>query len=204
MEKNVTLSVCILAKNEETNISRAIMSIKHIANEIIVLDTGSTDKTKDIAKELGALIHDFKWDNHFGNARNHLIGLAKMDWVLMIDCDESFNYKDTFRILDIIKKGDYDAFIFPRINMGLDQYLADYPDIQFRLFRNHMGFNIQGALDESLVFDLHSRGLKARMTDIHINHYYPTKFCQKYKDKMYVRDSLLKLTGGKKGYPNEQ
>ncbi len=81
-------SVCIIAKNEEKNIERCLKSIQNFDCEIIVVDTGSTDKSKEIAKQYAAKVFDFEWINDFSAARNFSISHASYDWILVLDCDE--------------------------------------------------------------------------------------------------------------------
>ncbi|MCI8936437.1 MAG: glycosyltransferase [Lachnospiraceae bacterium] len=81
-------SICMIAKNEEANIERCLASIQHFNCEIIVVDTGSTDRTKDVAQKYGAKVFDFKWINDFSAARNFSISKASYDWILVLDCDE--------------------------------------------------------------------------------------------------------------------
>jgi glycosyltransferase involved in cell wall biosynthesis len=82
------LSACILAKNEEENISRCLKSIVNLCDEIIVVDTGSTDKTVEIAKSYGAKVYHHEWEDDFSLHRNQTIKYASGDWLLIIDCDE--------------------------------------------------------------------------------------------------------------------
>ncbi|MDE7430662.1 MAG: glycosyltransferase [Lachnospiraceae bacterium] len=81
-------SVCMIAKNEEKNIERCLKSIQHFDCEIIVVDTGSADRTKEIAHQYGAKVYDFEWINDFSAARNFSISKASYDWILVLDCDE--------------------------------------------------------------------------------------------------------------------
>ena len=74
-----TLSLCMITKNEEKNISRCLDSIKDIVDEIIIVDTGSTDKTIEIAKSYGANIYHYKWNNDFSKARNVSLQKATKD-----------------------------------------------------------------------------------------------------------------------------
>jgi len=78
----------MIAKNEEKNIKTALESVRSIAFEKIVVDTGSSDKTIEIAKSMGAEIYHFEWINDFSAAKNHAIDKATGDWVLVLDADE--------------------------------------------------------------------------------------------------------------------
>lgn len=81
-------SICIIAKNEEKNIERCLKSIQNFDCEIIVVDTGSTDRTKEIAAKYATKVLNFEWVNDFSAARNFSISHASYDWILVLDCDE--------------------------------------------------------------------------------------------------------------------
>lgn len=82
------ISVCIIAKNEEQNIERCLTSLKPYDFEIIVVDTGSTDRTKEIALQYTDQVLDFEWCDDFSAARNFSLRAASNNWIFMIDCDE--------------------------------------------------------------------------------------------------------------------
>lgn len=81
------LSACIIAKNEEAMLPRCLESINGV-DEIILVDTGSTDRTMDIAKKYGAKVYEHPWQNDFSLHRNQSISYANGDWIMIIDCDE--------------------------------------------------------------------------------------------------------------------
>lgn len=83
-----TLSLVMITKNEGLKIRRCLESVKNFVSEIIVVDTGSIDKTKEIALEFGAKIFDYEWNNSFSDARNFAIKQASGDWNLILDADE--------------------------------------------------------------------------------------------------------------------
>ena len=99
-----SLSVCMIVKNEEKLLEQALNSVKSIADEIIIVDTGSADKTKELAKKFTKNIFDFKWGNDFSAARNESLKHATKDWILVIDADELISESDTKKILDLAKK----------------------------------------------------------------------------------------------------
>lgn len=82
------LSLVMIVKNEEKHLSRCLESAKDIVDEIVLVDTGSTDKTKEIALSFGAKVYDFKWINDFSAARNYSIQKSSGDWNLILDADE--------------------------------------------------------------------------------------------------------------------
>jgi glycosyltransferase involved in cell wall biosynthesis len=92
--QQVSLSLCMIVKNEELNIGRSLESVQPLVDEMIVVDTGSTDRTKDIAKELGAKVYDFAWTDSFADARNFALSKATSDWILILDADEVISASD--------------------------------------------------------------------------------------------------------------
>ncbi|MDE7322914.1 MAG: glycosyltransferase [Lachnospiraceae bacterium] len=95
------ISVCIIAKNEEKFIEDCLRNLKPYGMEIVVADTGSTDRTKEIAEKYADKVVDFEWINDFSAARNYCASVAKNNWILAIDCDEIVNAVDV-RIMRIL------------------------------------------------------------------------------------------------------
>lgn len=102
-------SVCMIAKNEEKNIERCLESIQNFGCEIIVVDTGSTDRTKEVALKYTTKVYDFKWVNDFSVARNFSISKASYDWILVLDCDEWAEESDPDEFMALARK--YPAYI---------------------------------------------------------------------------------------------
>lgn len=86
--RSVTVSLCMIAKNEEDALQRGLPNIKDLMDEIIIVDTGSTDRTKEVAAEFGAEIYDFPWIDDFAAARNHAFSKATMDYIMWLDADD--------------------------------------------------------------------------------------------------------------------
>src|SRR5208283_5056820 len=82
------ISVCMIVKNEETRLAQCLRSVWPVAEEIIVVDTGSTDRTPEIAAAFGARVFAFRWTNDFSAARNFSLDQARLKWVLTMDADE--------------------------------------------------------------------------------------------------------------------
>ena len=101
-----SLSVCMIVKNEELNLAKCLMSVKPVADEIIVVDTGSTDKTKLIGSALGAKVFDFTWTNNFSEARNYSLSKASGDWMLVLDADEMISPLDHASLRSLIQQAD--------------------------------------------------------------------------------------------------
>src|SRR5215470_1067380 len=84
----MSLSVCLLTRNQEEHLASALRSVAGVADQVLVVDTGSRDRTVAIATELGAEIHQFAWDDDFAAGRNFTLGRARGDWVLWLNADE--------------------------------------------------------------------------------------------------------------------
>ena len=143
-------SVCIIAKNEENNIERCLKSIQHFDCEIIVADTGSTDRTKEIAYQYGAKVYDFEWINDFSAARNFSIAKASYDWILVLDCDEWAEESNPEEFMVLAK--EYPAYIgrLKRKNLtpsGNDQRI--YTDMVERFF-NRRYYHYEAPIHEQL------------------------------------------------------
>jgi len=85
----------MIAYNEEGNIRRCLESVRRFVNEIIAVDTGSTDQTKSICKEYGARVFDYEWADDFSAARNYGVSRASCDWILLLDADEELKIRDS-------------------------------------------------------------------------------------------------------------
>ena len=94
MRSKIKLSQCMIVKNEEKNIRQALSWAKGIAFEQIVVDTGSTDKTVEIAEEMGAKVYHFTWIDDFSAAKNFAIEQATGDWIAFLDADGYFKSED--------------------------------------------------------------------------------------------------------------
>jgi len=84
----MTISLCIVVKNEEMALPQCLNSVKDVVEEMIVLDTGSSDRTVEIARQFGAKVYHFTWCNDFSAARNEALKYVRGDWVLVLDADE--------------------------------------------------------------------------------------------------------------------
>lgn len=129
------LSVVIITQNEESVIDKAIQSAG-FADEVLVLDSGSSDKTIEIAKGLGARVEHHHWLG-FGKQKNTAIDLAKHNWVFVLDSDEQITDELAGEIKKILNKPVYDGFFVARLNNFFGKNIKTcglYPDYSIRLF----------------------------------------------------------------------
>lgn len=171
------LSLCMIVKNEEDCIARCLNSVKHVVDEMIIVDTGSTDDTTQICRDLGANVLSYKWNNHFAEARNFGLQQATGDWILWLDADEEVDASDAEKLKELLETKDYDLYSIQLMNY-YGKKVDPYQVIQMahpRLFRNHIGFQFKNAIHESLNISeiLASKAMQKRMTlaQIKVHHY---------------------------------
>jgi glycosyltransferase involved in cell wall biosynthesis len=166
-----TISAVIITKNEETNLGRCLESIKWV-DEIIVVDSDSTDQTCEIAAQYKACIFTIHWQG-FGPAKQYAVGQATGDWILSIDADEEVTDALVREIKEAIK-GDSNvvAYYLPRMTLFLDRWIRHsgwYPDYVLRLFRRNRSRFTEALVHEELI----PEGPTGRLKN-HLRHYsYP-------------------------------
>jgi glycosyltransferase involved in cell wall biosynthesis len=134
------LSVVIISKNEENFIADAVKSAL-FANEVLVLDSGSTDETCSIAKNLGAKVMHQDWLG-FGPQKNKAVELAKNNWVFVLDSDERITLELQLELLSILKNPIAGGYYVARLNNFFGKnirYCGLYPDYSIRLFNREKG-----------------------------------------------------------------
>jgi len=134
------LSVVIISKNEEEFIADAVKSAL-FADEVLVLDSGSTDSTCTIAQQLGAKVMHQDWLG-FGAQKNKVVELAKNDWVFVLDSDERITAKLQSEILSTLQEPTADGYHTARLNKFFGKNIRHcglYPDYSIRLFNKEKG-----------------------------------------------------------------
>ena len=144
-------SVVIITKNEEKFIAAAIKSAI-FADEVLILDSGSTDNTCNIAQELGARVEQQDWLG-FGAQKNKVVELAKNDWVFILDADERFTDDLQLEVLETLKNPTVDGYLVARLNRFFGKDIKTcglYPDYSIRLFNRNKGRFNDVAVHESV------------------------------------------------------
>lgn len=101
MENSITISLCMIVKDEEQTISKCLESVKSVVDEIIIVDTGSTDGTKEIVKKYDAKVYDFQWIEDFSAARNFAFSKATKEYILWLDADDIIDTEDIKKLLQL-------------------------------------------------------------------------------------------------------
>lgn len=170
-----SLSICLIIKNEEKYLRRCLSSIKEIASQIIIVDTGSTDNSIQIAEEFSEQIYFFKWRNDFSLARNFCLDRAEGEWILVLDGDEELDVKCWGPLSEKIQAIDVEAyFLNVKHNLSKSQDKFDIPDFQIRLFRNNGKYRYRGVIHENIldsILDFNSSARIELAREISIMHY---------------------------------
>ena len=188
--KKPTLSLCMIVKDEEDCLARCLLSVMPIVDEMVIVDTGSTDRTKAIAKTFGARVYDFEWTDDFSEARNLSLSKATGDWLLVLDADETISSLDYERLTKIVKrKTDHPAaysiitrnYVKPTHVIGWTcndgQYAEEedgtgwYPSPKVRLFTNDDRIRFENTVHELVEPSLERCGVKIRKCGIPVHHY---------------------------------
>ena len=187
----ITISLCMIVKNEEDTIERCLASASEIADEIIIVDTGSTDHTKEIAERFTDKIYDFEWIDDFSAARNFAFGKGSMDYLLWLDADDIILPMDMvkFKLLKSTLCSDVDV-VMMKYNTGFDQQgKVNFFYYRERLVRRDRGFQWREPVHEYLAV-----GGKIVGSDICITHAKPSGHPDGRNIKIY--EALL--SAGKK------
>lgn len=173
------ISLCMIVKNEGANLARCLNSVNGIVDEIIIVDTGSTDNTTHIALDYGAQVHFHPWTDNFSDARNASLELATGEWILFLDADEELDPGSGEALHHITSPDRADPGIegcFVKIinYVGNEGWVETCPDLVFRLFRNRPDYRFRGAIHEQIVDVILEKSREARFTiaeGISIIHY---------------------------------
>jgi len=190
IEKKPALSLCMIVKDEEDCLARCLLSAIPVVDEIVIVDTGSTDRTKEIAKAFGAKVYDFEWTDDFSEARNLSLSKATGDWILALDADETISPLDYARLTKIVKNNaDHPVaysittrnYVKPTYAIGWtcnDGQYADeeggtgwYPSYKVRLFTNDSRIRFENPVHEFVESSIERNGIKIRKGDIPVHHY---------------------------------
>jgi glycosyltransferase involved in cell wall biosynthesis len=149
------LTVCIIAQNEEKNLPRVLQSVQGVADEVVLVDGGSTDRTREAAREFGAKVYERAFTNH-ADQKNYAASLSSNDWIFLLDADEELSEE----LRESVRKWKKTAAEFPVYEMTrMTWYLGAwihhsrwYPDWQRRIYRRDKA-RFSGAIHSALRYE---------------------------------------------------
>ncbi len=206
-----SLTLCMLVKNEADLIGKALESVRHLVSEIVVVDTGSTDGTQKIATDLGAVVHDVKWEDDFSKMRNVSLSFAKTKWILVMDADEMLDSQGCHAIRQWILQTDEQSAKLLKTTYSNDHYRIGWkpnnlrsPHLSVyqgyveewstRVFLNQPKICFHKRINEELMIDGQKPQGEHRMSQVRIHHFGRVK--EKARDentKLYLKLAQLRL-----------
>lgn len=151
----MTLSLCMIVKDEEKNLPGCIGSVQGLVNEVIMVDTGSRDRTEEVAERMGARVFRYPWNDSFADARNFALSKASGDWILIMDADDELEWEDREKLAELLSGTEEGINVYCARTLC---YSGESPDIagvlinmNIRLIRNGKGYRYRGRIHEQLV-----------------------------------------------------
>jgi tetratricopeptide (TPR) repeat protein len=164
-----TISICMIVRNEEEHLGACLESVLPIADEIIVVDTGSMDNTVEIARRYGAQVRFFPWVDDFAAARNESIRDAKGDWILWMDADDRLPPESATAIRQLVARPLADVYTFIVVS-DVQRRGSKAASRHTRLFRNGLGLHFVNRIHERLEAPPGSEPIRLAHTDIVVQH----------------------------------
>lgn len=174
-DSEIHVSLCMIARNNEATIGPALSSIRPWVDEMIVVDTGSDDRTPEIARESGARVHEFPWCDDFSAARNRSLLHARGEWILWMDSDDVIDEANGRKLQELLRR-PADPLILgyvlqvhcpaPEENGGRDVTAVDH----VKLIRNRGDIRFEGRIHEQVLPSIRRAGGEVAWTDIFVVH----------------------------------
>jgi glycosyltransferase involved in cell wall biosynthesis len=191
---SATVSLCLIVKNEEARLAACLRSAASLCDEVIVVDTGSTDRTKQIAAGFGARIIDFPWCDDFSRARNEALRQASSDWIFWLDADDRLDVENREKLERLLARLPEEnvAYIMRCVSLAADGRtvlsFVDHP----RLFRKRSWVEWKYRVHEQILPSILRGGARLQQVDIRIRHEgYQDPAVRRRKDERNLR--LLRL-----------
>jgi len=202
----------MITKNEEKFLEQCLNSVKNIVDEIIIVDTGSEDRTIEIAKKYNSKIIHFKWVDDFSAARNESLKHATKDWVLVLDADETIAEEDLNKLKELISDGNCVGYYFTIRTYtnnstaagwvsSIDDKYKESKSVSgwfttrlIRLFKNHKSIVFKGVVHETIDPSIRTLG-KVEDASFPIHHFGRLKAEKsQYKKELYQKLGELKIS----------
>ncbi len=187
------LSLCMIVKNEETNLPRCLDSVRGVVDEIVIADTGSADRTVEIAEAYGAKVVHFPWCDDFSAARNESLRHATKEWVLWLDADETLEASSIPTVREGLVRPQFGGYMMQILNFMSEGEGADvFTHRPCRLFRRLPGVRFEGRIHEQVMQSITESGLPvANLAGARILHYGYSPTAMQERRKMDRTLSLI-------------
>lgn len=151
-EQGISISACAIMRDEMAHAEAWLNNVRSFATEIIVVDTGSQDGTRELlAQQADVKLINYEWQNDFAHAKNMALREAACDWIVFTDADESFYQPENLKAyLKQLNSKSLDVVFCPIDNIDADTGELIGSDVVYRMMRNHVGIRYMGAVHEQL------------------------------------------------------
>jgi tetratricopeptide (TPR) repeat protein len=163
-----TVSLCMIVKNEEANLAACLRPIVGLFDEIVVVDTGSADRTREIARDFGARLFDFPWCDDFAAARNESLRRAQSEWFFWMDADDRLDESNANRLAHLLK--ELAGPVAYQMTVVSDEARQYDPIPQLRLFKIAPGVRWEHRVHEQVAQSWLRLGYPLRNTGVVIHH----------------------------------
>lgn len=169
----IGVSACLIVKNEAAHLDRCLSSLSGFVDEIVVVDTGSSDDTVSIAERYGARLGSFEWCQDFSAARNVALGMASQPWILWIDADEEIVSGSEAMWQEALIRPHFAGYMLRIVNfLESTGERTEFVHTPVRLFRNHASHRFEGRIHEQISPSLVAQGGRiASLSAVTLNHY---------------------------------
>ena len=198
---NRTLSLCMIVKDEEEMLGKCLAAVAPAVDEIIIVDTGSSDRTVEIARQFGAKVIEKEWTGSFSDARNVSFEAATGDWIIYLDADEVLLADDVQRLRTLTGRVWREAFY-----LVLTSYTGELGDggavtnSAMRVFRNRPNYRFEGRLHEQIAHNLPTYAAgRIEQSSVRVEHYGYLGAVRDAKEKSRRNLELLKVQQAESG-----
>lgn len=201
-----SISLCMIMRNEERRLERCLDSVQGLVSEVVIVDTGSTDQSREVARARGCRVFEDPWQDDFARARNISLDQARGNWILVLDPDEVLSFEDHTVIREHTLHPEIVAYRMdtrnytdnpwqqgvrpnPRDLLEARRYYGFVPSIKTRLFQNGKGLRFRGCWHELVDYDIRDKKYSFTVSPVQIHHY-PGEIVQKdqaEKQRFYLR-----------------
>lgn len=166
------VSLCMIVKNEEANLPDCLGSVTDLVDEVVVVDTGSTDKTKEIAQRFGAKVHDFPWIDNFAAARNESLKHAAGDWIFWMDADDRLDEDNRQKLRTFLSRLPDENAAYVMKCVCLPDPISKTTTVvdHLRLFRNDPEIRWKYRVHEQILPAIRKQQGEVRWSDVEIHH----------------------------------
>ncbi|QHW32454.1 glycosyltransferase [Paenibacillus rhizovicinus] len=187
------ITLCMIVKNEERDLPRCLQSVKGIVDQIVIVDTGSTDGTVDMARKSGASVVRSAWTGDFAGARNIGLAHAEGEWILFLDADEELDAGTREQLRELALHREITGFFLNVWNYSGDGGDGATINPVLRMFRNDRRYRFEGRIHEQIAVPImrHTPQARFHLSDVIIHHYGYRREVVAAKDKVRRNRTLL-------------